>query len=435
MKALSLLVAATLALAAPARADEPEAFSVHGQTTYIRQLKPSFDSPYAGPHSLSGAREWSYSLTGTLNLGARLPDGTEMYVDGEVVQGVAFSGLQGLAGFPNSELARTSGADATFYLARLFVRHTFALGAETEDVEAAADQLASRYAKHRVVVTAGNVSVLDVFDANAYSHDGRTQFMNWSLATHGAWDYPADSHGYTWGAAAEYFADGWSARAGRFAQPREPNGLRLDPRIFEHYGDAIELARDYSWAAQSGVVRLLAFRNRAVMARYDDALALAATDMAAPNLAAVRTADQVKTGIGVSLEHRFSADLGFFARAMRADGQTETYAYTEIDSSASAGLSMSGARWGRTNDTLGVAVACNALSASHRRFLEDGGETFFLGDGRLSYRPEQIVEAYYSVQLRRGILLAFDYQRIANPGYNSDRGPASFVAVRLHLER
>jgi high affinity Mn2+ porin len=119
----------------------------------------------------------------------------------------------------------------------------------------------------------GNVSVLDIFDANTYSHDGRTQFMNWSLATHGAWDYPADSHGYTWGAAAEYFADGWSARAGRFTQPREPNGLSLDPRIFEHYGDAIELARDYSWAGQSGAVRLLAFRNRAVMARYDAALA------------------------------------------------------------------------------------------------------------------------------------------------------------------
>jgi high affinity Mn2+ porin len=157
--------------------------------------------------------------------------------------------------------------------------------------------------------------------------------------------------------------------------------------------------------------------------------------MAPPSVAAMRTAGQVKTGIGVRLEHRFSADLGLFARAMHADGQTETYAYAEIDRSASAGLSMRGSGWGRAGDTFGLAGAVNALLAPHRRFLEEGGETYFLGDGRLSYRAEKIVEAYYSVELRRGILLAFDVQRIANPGYNSDRGPASFVAVRLRLER
>ena len=433
MKFLIFVIVAAIAPALSARADEVEAFGVHFQSTYVRQDKPSFRSPYEGPHSLAGASQWGYSLTATAAVGARLGQ-TEAYADGEVAQGVAFSGLQGLAGFPNGELARTSGANPTFYRARLFVRHVVGLGGESEAVTATANQLASRYDKSRWVFTAGNVAVLDIFDANAYSHDPRTQFLNWTLMTHGAWDFAADSRGYTWGAAVEYFADGWSVRAGRFAQPKQPNELRLDSRIFRHYGDQIELSRDYAWGEQSGTVRLLAFRNRAVMARYDDALARSAIDATPPDLASVRTGEQSKTGLGASVEHRLSSEIGLFGRLMRADGRTETYAFTEDDASASAGVSVGGGRWGRSADTVGLAAALNTLSAAHRRILQAGGQTFFLGDGRLTYRAEQVIEAYYSAGLRPGVALSVDYQRIANPGYNADRGPVSFIAMRLHVE-
>ena len=411
-----------------------EAYGVHAQATYVRQLKPAFQSPYEGPHSLGPERAWSYSFTGTVALGARL-GATEMYADAEVAQGVGFSGLQGLAGFSNGELARTSGSTPTLYRARLFVRQVIGLGGGSEQVEADENQLASRYDKNRIVITAGNVSVLDIFDGNAFSHDPRTQFMNWVLMTHAAWDYPADSRGYTWGAAAEYIADGWAIRAGRFAQPVQPNGLQLDSDLLHHYGDQLEIAHDYAWGEQTGTVRVLAFRNRAVMARYDDALALAASTGEPPDLNAVRHGDQTKLGIGVGIEHRPTSDLGLFGRLMWADGQTETYAFTEADRSASAGVSIGGAPWGRAPDTLGIAAAVDAISGSHRRILAEGGNTFFLGDGRLSYRTENVLEAYYRIGVLPHADVSVDFEHIAHPGYNADRGPVSFIGLRVHLER
>jgi high affinity Mn2+ porin len=179
---------------------------------------------------------------------------------------------------------------------------------------------------------------------------------------------------------------------------------------------------------------VLAYRNRALMSRYDDALALADTTGSVPSLDAVRSADQSKVGLGVNVEQTFSPDLGAFARAMWADGKTETYAFTEADRSMSIGAVLKGARWDRAGDAVGVALAGNLLSASHRAVLARGGLTFFLGDGRLNYASERIFETYYAWSVGRGLTLSFDFQRIRNPGYNADRGPASFVALRAHIE-
>jgi len=434
MKTSVLAIVAASCLAAGARADEPEDWNLKAQATYVWQLKPPLTSPYSGPHSLSGEREKSYSLTATVAVGWRVAPHTEVYLDPEVAQGVPLSGLLGLAGFTNGELARTSGPELTLYRARLFVRHVIGLSDEQEEVEASLNQLGSRYAKQRLVLTAGNLSVLDVFDANAYSHDPRTQFMNWTLMTHGAYDYAADARGYSWGLAVEYIADGWALRGGRFAQPREPNQLPLDPRIGAHFGDQLELERPFRLGEQAGVARLLMFRNRAVMSRYDDALALAAATATLPDLDAVRTTEHTKVGVGVNVEQRVSGSAGVFARAMWADGKTETYAFTEADRSASAGVSVTGAGWGRAADTVGFALAQNMLSSGHRQMLALGGQTFFLGDGRLNYRPERIVEAYYAISPMRQLSLSLDLQRIANPGYNADRGPASFIGARVHVE-
>ena len=427
----SLLLAALLPVSAFAQ--DQESWNAHFQSTYIRQIQPAFHSPYEGPHSLRGEPGASYSLTATASLGARLGDDTEVYVDPEAVQGVPLSGLGGLAAFPNGELAKTSGANLKLYRARLFVRHTFELGGDAVAVDSDANQLKSTYESRRLVVTAGNVSVLDLFDASSYAHDPRTQFMNWALMTYGAYDYPADARGYTNGLALDYDDGPWTLRFGRFAEPKLPNGLPLDNDLLRHYGDQIELVHTHTLGAYAGALRVLAFRSRARMSTYEDALG-AAPAGEAPSLAAVRTRDHVKAGIGIDAEQQVASDLGLFVRAMKADGKTETYAFTESDASLTAGLSLKGVRWSRDKDVVGLALGADAISTAHREFLERGGLTAFLGDGTLRYGHERMAELYYSAELGAGFTLTADVQRVANPGYNMDRGPATFYALRLHWE-
>ena len=433
MQFLFTLLLAALLLPAPAFAQDQESWNAHFQSTYIRQIQPAFRSPYEGPHSLRGAPGASYSLTATASLGARLGDDTEVYVDPEAVQGVPLSGLGGLAAFPNGELAKTSGANLKLYRARLFVRQTFELGGDDVAVDSDANQLKSTYRSHRIVVTAGNVSVLDMFDASTYAHDPRTQFMNWALMTYGAYDYPADARGYTNGLAVDYDDGPWTLRAGRFAEPLKPNGLPLDNDLLRHYGDQVELVHTHTLGDLAGAVRVLAFRSHTRISTFEDANA-AAPAGDAPSLDAVRTRDHVKAGIGVDAEQQLASDLGVFARAMKADGKTETYAFTESDASITAGLSLKGARWSRDKDVVGLAVGEDAISTAHRDYLERGGLTSFLGDGTLRYGHERMAELYYSVELGAGFTLTADAQRVANPGYNKDRGPASFYALRLHWE-
>src|SRR5713226_8459492 len=432
----SFLIAGMLLVADIGRAQEvrEEASGAKFQATYVWQRKSPFDAAYSGANSLSPSREKSYSFTATAALGTRTWSGGELYFDPEVTQGVPLSRLTGLGGFTNGEIARTTGPDPTIYRARLFARQTWGFGGGKENVESDANQLAGSVDRRRWVLTVGNLSVLDLFDDNAYSHDPRTQFLNWSLMTHGAYDYAADARGYSWGTALEYFHDDWAIRAGRFIQPKEPNQLPLDPHVFRHYGDQIEIEQGHTVWNQPGKVRVLVFRNRARMSRFSDALDLAAQTGTTPDINAVRTGEQVKKGVGINLEQAIRTDIGLFARAMWADGQTETYAFTEIDRSLSGGALIKGAAWGRSQDASGVAFARNYLSNAHRDYLAAGGLGFFIGDGRLNYRPESIVEAFYRMNLVTGAWISLDWQRIQNPAYNADRGPVNVGTIRLHTE-
>ncbi|MHB8471814.1 MAG: carbohydrate porin [Gammaproteobacteria bacterium] len=427
-------VGVLLSVPAGAQTVDTENWNAKFQATYVWQNQPSFAAAYSGPNSLSPDREKSYSFTATAAFGVRPWAGGELYFDPEVAQGVPLSHLTGLGGFTNGEIARTAGPTPTFYRARLFLRQTWGVGGAQQRVESDANQLARSVDSRRWVLTAGNLSVQDVFDNNAYSHDPRTQFLNWALMTHGAYDYAADARGYSWGTALEYDHDDWAIRAGRFLQPKEPNQQTLDTRLFRHYGDQIELERDYRLGDQAGALRLLAYRNRALMARYEDALARAVRTDTTPDLNAVRFSDQTKRGIGINVEQALNNDIGLFARALWADGQTETYAFTEIDRSTSTGIVVKGSGWGRAQDTVGMAGARNALSSAHRSYLAAGGLGFFLGDGRLNYRPEDIAEAYYSLHLYKATWLTADMQYIRNPGYNGDRGPVTVGSFRLHTE-
>ena len=413
---------------------ETEFWNVHFQATQVFQHKPSFGAAYTGFNSLIPDRERSRTTTATLFAGFRPWSGGEIYFNPEMAIGVPFSDLKGLGGFTSGETQRTAGPDPTFYRARFFLRQTWGLGGETEYRMSDQNQLAGRIDSRRFVLTLGNLSVLDIFDGNQYSHDPRRSFMNWSLMTLGAWDYPADARGYTWGAAAEYIRPGWALRAGRFLQPRESNGLQLNPRIMDSYGDVVEYEQAYRLSEkQRGRIRLLAFRNEASMGSFDAALAASDTTGAVPDLMATRTS-RSKAGFGISAEHDLSDDIGLFLRASAHDGKTETYAFTEIDRSISGGLVFKGARWPRAGDEAGIALAVNGLSGPHRDYLARGGLGFFLGDGRLSYRPEQVVETYYSFKTGKSFWISFDYQHIRNPGYNADRGPANFFGLRFHAE-
>ena len=430
----AVLIVALLPALVRAQTPEPESWNAKFQATYVWQGKRPFSAAYSGRNSLTVDDEDSYSFTATAALGFRPWKGGELYVNPEAAQGVPLSGLTGLGGFTNGEIARTAGPTLKLYRARLFLRQTWGMGGEQQVVESDANQLAGVVDQRRWVLTAGNLSVIDIFDDNAYNHDPRTQFLNWSLFTHGAYDFAADARGYSWGVALEWYRDAWAVRAGRFIQPRQPNQQQLDRDIFQHYGDQIELEHAHAIGDQPGKLRVLLFRNRAKMSRFQDALDLAAQTGGTPDINAVRTGEQSKHGFGLNVEQAVSSDIGLFARASWADGRTETYAFTEIDRSLSGGVLIKGSAWKRGQDNVGIAVARNGLSQVRRNYLAAGGFGFFIGDGRLNYRPEAILEVFYNARLAKAAWVTLDWQHILNPAYNADRGPVDVASVRLHTE-
>lgn len=409
-------------------------WSVGFQSTYVLQRKAGFTAPYTGPNSLTTSAETGYTLTATVFLGVRPWAGAELFFNPETIQSQSLSHLSGLGGLTNGENQKGGGAVPTLYRARVFLRQTIPLGGEVASDEPGPNQFGGEVASRRLVVTAGNFSWADVFDGNAFSHDPRRQFLNWSLMSYGAFDYAADVRGYSWGLAMEYLDGDWALRVGRFAQPVESNGLALDSDLLAHYGDTLELEHDHVLLGQPGKVRVAGFHNRSRMGGFRDALRYAAANGGVPDVGAVRRT-QSKYGLGLSLEQSLGQDVGIFARVSRNDGATETYAFAEIEASFAAGVSVQGRPWRRVGDTLGVALVVNGLSAAHRDYVGAGGLGFLIGDGRLErYRPEQILEAYYSLQAFRGFWVSVDGQHVRNPAYNADRGPVNFLGLRFHVE-
>jgi high affinity Mn2+ porin len=416
------------------RAAETETLGAHYQLTYIWQTKPGFRAAYTGPNSLVPEREYSNTLTATAYFGFRPWVGGEIYFNPEVTQGQAFSNLAGLGGFTNGEVTRASSSSPQLYRQRLFLRQTWNRGGTEEQQPSDINQLAGLVDKNRFVLTVGNFSTLDVFDNNAYAKDPRRQFMNWGNMSYAAYDYAADARGFGWGIAGEWYQGDWVLRLGRMTGPVTPNDLPVDFDILNHYGDQFEVEHAHELAGQPGKVRVLAWRNRAVLARFRDAINYGLANSQTPDIFKVRNSEQFKYGLGVNVEQALSKDLGVFFRAMQTDGATETYAFTEVDQSIAAGVSLQGSGWGRPVDTLGVSLMQNGLSQDRREYLEAGGISFFIGDGRLQYQPETIFELYYSMNITRKTFITLDYQRIYNPAYNADRGPVDFGAVRLHAE-
>ncbi|MGZ5967490.1 MAG: carbohydrate porin [Polyangiales bacterium] len=432
-----------------------ERWNAYGQFTYISSWKRPFDAPYTNANgstnSLLPDAERSYTGSFTLFFGVRLWSGAEAYLVPEVVSLRPLSGLHGLGGsIQNFELQKTGSSTPQLYRSRLFLRQNINLGGSRVDKTSDPMQLAAVVDSRRLVFTAGNFTILDVFDKSSVTWDPRQTFLNMAFMTHASWDFLADARGYSWGGTAELYWDDWALRIGRMAPPLNPNSLEVDFRIDKHYGDQIEIEHDHVLFGQEGAVKLLAYRNQVVTGRFDDAIAAlkanpehnaaecqsynyGSQNATAPDLCWVRRLN-VKMGIGINLEQHLLDDVGLFFRGMISDGQTEVDAFNAADRSLHFGAVAKGSRWHRPLDVTGIGYGVAWISQAHADYLALGGIDGFVGDGRLRKTAESVFEVFYSLSLLRALWLTADFQHIRGPGFNADRGPVTVWGGRVHAE-
>lgn len=410
---------------------EHQDWLLHMQGTEVGQGQPGFHSPYIGKNSLPPSDDFRQTSSVDLYLGARVWSGGEIYFNPEYYQGFGLGNTHGIAAFPNSEAYKVGQKIGDIFIAHLFLRQTFGFGGEQEQLESDQLQLAEKVDVSRLTITIGRLSVGDQFDANAYAHNGRTQFLNWALVDNGAFDYAADSVGVIEGATAELNQKTWALRYGIFDVPRVSNGFAKDGHFLKAWQQMLELEERYSLLDHPGKVRLLGWLEEAHMGSYRETLAN-------PSLMEDITRTRryrFQYGFALSAEQEITKDLGAFFRASWRDGQEEVWQFTDIDRSVSAGLQLKGTNWKRPNDTVGVAGIVNAISSAHRDFLAAGGLGPLIGDGKLPhYSTEDVMEMYYDAEIVKNVHLGIDYQFVANPGYNGDRGPVNIFSSRFHFQ-
>jgi high affinity Mn2+ porin len=411
-----------------------EQFAIHGQTTFLEQLSSAFHDPYSGRNSLT-PRTGDETFDLTLFLGTRLWSGAEAWINPEIDQGFGLDDTLGLAGFPSGTAYKVGRSHPYWRLPRLFIRQTIDLSGERQPVGAEANQLAGSQLANRFVFTVGKFGVPDIFDTNTYAHDTRNDFLNWAAIDAGTFDYAADSWGFTVGAAAEWYQGPWALRGGVFDLSDVPNSETLD-HGFHEFQWIGELERRHELMGMPGKLLVNVFDSRGRMALLDQTLSLSqATGESVP--AALVDARQYRSRIGLSMsfEQQLSSDLGVFARYGKAGGNIEVYEFTDVDRTLAAGLSLKGGRWGRVDDTVGLAAIVNGISAEREQYLNAGGLGILVGDGKLPHPgPEQILETYYRLMTVKWAQLTLDYQYVINPAYNTDRGPVSIVALRVHMQ-
>jgi high affinity Mn2+ porin len=426
-----VLLCAGLSAPAVRAEDSPEQrrFEIHFQATVATQAHPAFPAAYSGDHSLSSDAESATSVVMDAFLGARLWPGGELYFNPLLSGGRGLSSTLGVAAFPSGEVYRVGDPEPTIFVGRVFLRQSFGLGGGRVRLDSGPTQVAGERDRDALTIQLGRFATTDVVDANPVSNDPHARFMSWGLWASAAYDYPADTRGYTWGAAVTLDLGEWSARAGIFLEPTVANGGDFEWDILKARGIVAEGERRWSWSGRPGAVRLLAYLNTAHMGDYEEALAAGTP----PDVTATRADGREKFGFAASANQDFGSGLSAFARASWNDGKTETWAFTEIDRSLAIGAVQSGARWGREGDEAGAAVVISGLSGPHRQYLAAGGLGFLLGDGALSHGPEILGEVYYRLALLREMSVGVNYQPIFNPGFNRDRGPAHVFTGRLHV--
>jgi high affinity Mn2+ porin len=409
-------------------------FSFHFQQTTVYQMQPGVRGKYHSDFSLSPHEEDAISLTTTLFVGAKLWKGAEAYFNPELAGGSGLSAARGVAGFTNGETFRIGNPAPQPYIARAFVTQKFALNNNTVWQADGMNKIGAYQPEKYISITAGKFSLADYFDNNKYSHDPRTQFLNWSLMSTGAWDYAANTRGYTAGVVLQYVTPVWSIRYAAALVPEFANGPTLETNFTNYNSQVVELEKVVSVNKRKGSLKLLVFNNLANMGNYKKAIE-PSTTMLMPDITKTRNGARSKYGLSLNYEQEVNDFIGFFGRVSWNDGANETWAFTEIDQSISAGLAFDGSKWKRNDDIFGIAFVANGISSAHQNYLKAGGKGFMIGDGNLNYAPEIILEIFYNALLHEDhFWLSPDYQLVLNPAYNADRGPAHVFALRLHME-
>ena len=421
--------------------DSAEKWSYHFQLTGIAQGHTNFNSAYSGKNSIVDTGEIAVSLTSTLFLGRKLWKGAAIYVNPEIAGGKGMSYALGLAGAANGETFRIGSPEPKVYIARAFFQQHIKLkNSDKEFQEGDLNQLGEFVPSSRITITAGKFSIADFYDDNAYSHDPRSQFLNWSLMSNGAWDYPADTRGYTWGLVAELIKPKWAIRLSSVMMPARANGPDLDANYTKAHAETIEIERKLNVNNHPGCIKLLGFQNYSSAPTYNDAInTMKSGDSTlyftiGGQRSGIRYGG-VKYGFGLSIWQEFTKNFGVFARVSWNDGKSSTWAFTEIDHSVSLGLSLKMGKIKRADDIFGLAAVINGISSDHYDYLNNGGYGFIIGDGKLTrYTNEIIIESYYKIKLFHSLWLTADYQCVLNPAYNVDRGPVNIFSLRAHVE-
>ncbi|WP_317891034.1 carbohydrate porin [Edaphobacter bradus] len=418
---------------------------ITGQANIIFQAHGPFHSPYEGPNSLLSRGEYKTSLVGTLFLGLQLHRharyNTDAILDVESTGGRGISEALGLGGFTNLDVVRNPNLGSAPYVARVQLHQTIGLSSKLVDVSRTPFSLATQAPERRLELHVGKLGMPDFFDLNSIGTDSHLQFLNWTTDNNGAWDYAADTRGYTYGAIAEYIDKGWSARYGVALMPKVANGIDLDWNLRRASGQNVEFELRRSLLGglvssdRKGVVRALGYVNHAHMGLYRDAVKAYLSGVGTrPEITSVEKFGAVKYGFGLNAEQELTQDLRAFLRFGWNEGQHESYAYTEVDQTIEFGGDYAGRRWSRPYDKLGLAFSSNAIKRDHQNYLRYGGLGFLLGDGKLNYAREDILEGYYNLRAWRGVYYALDMQFINHPGYNKDRGPVLVESVRMHVD-
>ncbi|MFZ0333747.1 MAG: carbohydrate porin [Candidatus Acidiferrales bacterium] len=413
---------------------------ISGQANIILQWHPSFSADYSGPNSLSTAAQSATSHVVTLYTGYELTDTTEVFLDLEDSTGSGIGNALGLAGYTNLDVVRTAaGVDLSHapYLARLLLQQIIPLSSERVSVERSYLGLATSLPKRRMEFWVGKFAIPDFLDTSGPGSDSHLQFLNWTVDQNGAYDYAANTRGYTDGAMLEYDDGRWTARFVEALMPKVANGINLDADIARAREENFET--DYNGGFlrhKEGAIRILTYLNHANMGNYREAIDefLDGETPTRPDIIATRRQGRHKYGAGLNTEQNLTDRIRVFGRVGWNDGHNESFVYTEVDRALDLGGDYRGDAWHRKNDRVGAAFSLNALSADHREYLALGGLGFLLGDGALNYGQEKIVESYYTAHLWRGFFTSFDLQHINNPGYNKDRGPVLVPALRLHVD-
>jgi hypothetical protein len=415
-------------------------FWLSGQANFIFQTHPDFHADYSGPHSLSADYEKATSRVMTLYTGVRLNNSTELLVDIEEAGGAALSEGFGLAGNTDLDIVRNPLLSKAPYLARGMIHKVFALSKDKVESQRTFLSLFDELPRRRLEIRFGKFSLPDFCDQNSVGSDTHLQFINWSVDNNGAFDYAADTRGYTVGLVADYEDRNWGFRFAEALMPKVANGIDLVWRPWQVHAENWEYElRHGVIPKKSGVVRLLGYTNYANMGIYRDAVAqflnhTSPKPETVPDITNHPWHITRKYGFGINLEQNLTRNVTAYARWGWDNGKTESFAYTEIDLTFNQGVGFNGALWHRKQDRAGIAVVTNGIKKDHQVYLADGGLGFLLGDGGLRYGRENIFESYYTAHVWRGIYIAPGVQHINNPGYNRDRGPVVVPTLRAHVE-